>query len=137
MTHLIVAVHGYPEDNDCFIQWLKGKDYEGGGMWNVMPRKIELYDLVMKKGIRDRVASDISYFGRPQPMINLISWLTRIVSKVVNVDGRKFKPIGNKDFKPTKREDLGLCKVDGRDWWVYAYILGEMEDHEKDGKEKV
>ncbi len=130
-------MHGDPENNKRFIQWLKSKEYEKGGMWNVQPRKIELYDLVMKREIKDKVASDIAYFGRPMPMLKLINWITSIISKVCNLKGRRFKKIDASSIKPTEREELGLRKVDGKDWWVYAYLLGEMEDIEVNGKEKV
>jgi hypothetical protein len=115
------VVLGYPDNTNRFIQWLQEKQYRPQG-WNVVPREYRFFDLVMPSGIEDQVIPDLMHFeartlkdkGEP-----LMKWVRRFTV---------LDEIDRKKYTPHSTGEMGYRAIDGKNWWVYLYMLGKIHD---------
>lgn len=121
--HLITLAETYPEHFKKLEGWLGSVELENGKSWNIKPREIKLYDLVIPKEAEKEVLSLLKPLNHRRHT-QILQKVIRYISKVF----KKIKPINN-EVEPTPFKELG--------WWAYATPIGILEDDELNGKEAI
>lgn len=120
--HLITLAETYPEHFKKFEGWLASRELKNGKSWNIKPREIRLYDLVIPKEAEDEVLSllkPINHYRHVSKLQKVIKFVSRFFKMLLPV---------NNNVEPTPFNELG--------WWAYATPIGKIEDSLRENGEE-
>lgn len=127
--HLMVLVHGRPEHIEDFVKWIRSRSYENNPRtWNVIPREIKLFDLVMPEEIQNQVIADLNVLQKNRAFSKMEN------HPVINLVKKQF------DLKPVKEVPAShpsKANLLGQTGWCYLTILGKIEDERKEGGKEI
>lgn len=119
-----MTAESYPEHFDKLEGWLSGRELKNGKSWNIKPREIRLYDLVIPHEAEAEVLSLLKPLNNRRHL--------RLFQKIIKFAYLPFR----KFMRPIDNNVTGV-EFKEQGWWAYVTPVCKINDDIIKGKEMI